>query len=191
MNLQEDDIQIEKTLRGNAMAFAGLIHKYQKMAFTLAYNILLNREDAEEATQDAFLKAFSALSSFKREAKFSTWLYRIVLNTSLNKGKKKKLATIALEDINHHGHTAFPSEESMAAYHLQDQKRFIRESMLSLKEDERMVITLYYLNELTTTEVAKVSGLSTSNVKVLLHRGRQRLAIKLTQMLKEETKSIL
>lgn len=191
MHLQEDDIQIEKTLQGNPMAFAVLIEKYQKMAFTLAYNILLNREDAEEAAQDAFLKAYSALGSFKREAKFSTWLYRIVLNTALNRGKKKKLATIALEDMNHLGHTSFPSEESLAAYHLQDQKRFIQASMLSLKEDERLVITLYYLNELTTTEVAKVSGLSTSNVKVLLHRGRQQLAKKLTQLLKDETKSIV
>lgn len=191
MNQPEDDIQIEKTLQGNTLAFAVLIEKYQKMAFTLAFNILLNREDAEEATQDAFVKAFSALSTFKREAKFSTWLYRIVLNTSLNRGKKKKLVTIALEDMNHHRHTSFPTEESLAAYHLQDQKRFIQESMLSLKEDERMVITLYYLNELTTIEVAKVSGLSMSNVKVLMHRGRQKLAIKLTQMLKEEIKNIL
>lgn len=190
MNQQEDDIQIEKTLQGDTTAFALLIDKYQKMAFTLAFNILLNREDAEEAAQDAFLKAFSALHTFKREAKFSTWLYRIVVNTSLNKAKRKKISTITLENVNTQAHIAFP-DEALSACHLQDQKRMIQESMLSLKEIERLVITLYYLNELNTAEVAKVSGLSQSNVKVLLHRSRQKLATKLTELLKEETKSLL
>lgn len=191
MQHQEDDIQILKTLNGNTTAFAGLLEKYQTMAYTLAYNILLNREDAEEATQDAFLKAFSSLQTFKREAKFSTWLYRIVVNTSINKGKKKKLSTIALEDMNSKANVSFPSEDALAAYHLQDQQRFIQEAMQALREEERLVITLYYLNELSTTEVAKVTHFSLSNVKVLLHRGRQKLAESITYILKKEAKSIL
>lgn len=191
MQQQEDDIQLEKTLSGDTTAFAVLIEKYQNRTFTLAYNILLNREDAEEATQDAFLKAFSSLHTFKREAKFSTWLYRIVVNTSINKGKKNKLPTIALEDMSDKAYIHFPSEDGLAAYHRQDQKRFIQESMLALREDERLVITLYYLNELSTTEVAKVTHFSLSNVKVLLHRGRQKLAESMTRILKQEAKSIL
>jgi RNA polymerase sigma factor (sigma-70 family) len=191
MQQHEDDIQIEKTLSGNTTAFAILIEKYQNMAFTLAYNILLNREDAEEATQDAFLKAFSSLQAFKREAKFSTWLYRIVVNTSINKGRKKKMSTITLEDVNSKADISFPSEDALAAYHLLDQQRFIQEALLALREDERLVITLYYLNELSTMEVAKVTHFSLSNVKVLLHRGRQKLAESITHILKQEAKSIL
>src|SRR2546423_15133812 len=97
VNNQTDELIITKILEGDSAAYSALVTKYSNMVFTLAYNIILSREDAEEVAQDAFLKAFTALSSFKKQSTFSTWLYRIVVNVALNKKKLKKFITA---DIN-------------------------------------------------------------------------------------------
>ncbi len=76
---------IKQILAGDISKFSFLIEKYKHLAYNIAFRILNNNEDAEEAVQDAFLRAFKALSSFKGDAKFSTWFYRIVVNVSVSK----------------------------------------------------------------------------------------------------------
>ena len=93
MNLTDHSI-IDTILAGNSNAYSILVDRYKNRVITLAYNILQNREDAEEVAQDAFVKAFSALKEFKKQAAFGTWLYRIVINTALNKRKRKKLFVV-------------------------------------------------------------------------------------------------
>ncbi|WP_339704312.1 sigma factor [Algoriphagus aquimarinus] len=77
MRFQEDHHYIEKALRGNMNAFGQLIQKHEKYAFTLALRILKNREEAEEAAQDAFMKAYHSFKTFEGKSKFTTWLYKI------------------------------------------------------------------------------------------------------------------
>ena len=89
---------IEEVKAGNISAYTVLINRYKNMVFTLAFNILQNKEDAEELAQDAFVKAYNALSSFKADSLFSTWLYRIVINASLNKKKLNKKKLVAHEN---------------------------------------------------------------------------------------------
>ena len=74
---------IASVLAGDMQSFAGLVAKYEKMAYTIAFRIMGNREDAEEVAQDAFLKMYRALPQFKFESKFSSWFYRIVYRTAL------------------------------------------------------------------------------------------------------------
>ncbi len=90
MTNQNDLLIVEKVLGGDANAYAIIVENYKDMAVTLAYNILLSREDAEEAAQDAFIKAYTGLKSYNGSAKFSTWLFRIIINTSLNKKEDEK-----------------------------------------------------------------------------------------------------
>ena len=76
---------IGQVIKGDVSAYALLVNKYQSMAFTLALSITKNREDAEEVAQDAFVKAYNNLNTFKGKSKFSTWLYQIIYRTALSK----------------------------------------------------------------------------------------------------------
>ena len=84
-----DEHYIEKTLKGDANAFAYLIDRYKDMVFTLAIKMVKSREEAEEVSQDSFIKAFRSLDKFKGDSKFSTWLYKIVYNNCMDLVKKK------------------------------------------------------------------------------------------------------
>ncbi len=93
---QRDDIYfIDKVLNGDSSAFAVLVDRYKTMAFNISARITGSREDAEEVAQDSFVKAYRSLSSFKRNAKFSTWLFRIVYNTSVSHYRKRKREVVA------------------------------------------------------------------------------------------------
>lgn len=189
MNETEDYIIIRKVLCGGVNAFSKLVENYKDLAFTLAYNIVSNAEDAEEVVQDAFLNAYKSLQSFKNQSKFSTWFYRIVVNTSLNKRKIKKLHTVTDEpelltdtgfDI-----SAFDN------YRNEEQKKFIKLSMAGLNAKERICITMYYLNELSIEEINDLTGISIASIKVLLYRGRKNLYSQLQKLLQTEVKNLI
>jgi len=91
MAYKEDKFYIEKVLKGDTTAYADIVNKHKEMVFTIAVKILRNREDAEEIAQDAFVKAFQALPGFKGEARFSTWLYRIVYNAAISQSRKRNM----------------------------------------------------------------------------------------------------
>jgi RNA polymerase sigma factor (sigma-70 family) len=84
ISLQEENDLIDQILAGKEEPYGRLVDQYKSYAFTIALKILNNRPDAEEAAQDAFIKAFHYLKSFNRKARFSTWLYRIVFNTAVS-----------------------------------------------------------------------------------------------------------
>lgn len=158
------------------------------MVFTLAYNILLNREDAEEIAQDVFVKAFGSLASFKQQAKFSTWLYRIVVNTALNKKKLHKL--IAVEIAGQPAAEEWIEEDALLPYESKDLKKYIQHAMRALPDNERICIAMFYLNELAVNEISELTGITTANIKVLLHRGRKHLYATLSELLKTELNSL-
>ncbi len=188
MNSQTDLEIIDIVRAGNTGAYAILVNRYSNRVFTLAYQIILNREEAEEIAQDAFVKAFTALHSFKELAQFSTWLYRIVVNTALNKKKLKKQTIVELSDAE--------AEEEYEYIHPmlhplenKEQQQFLVQALSSLQEAERICITMYYLNELSVNEIHELTDLTVANIKVLLHRGRKHLYNKLSALLKSEIKN--
>ena len=191
MSATDINIEIQKVLAGEVAAFSSIVSRYRDLALTLAYNILLNHEDAEEAVQDAFVKAYLKLNTFKGEAKFSTWLYRIVYTTAINKSKKKRLPLLTIEEQLHEDELSPQIDGQLAAYQLAEQKKYIQQAMLSLKEDERICITMFYLQELSVSEVEDLTHYSASNIKILLHRGRKKLLISLQQILKKEAHSLI
>lgn len=179
-----DDIIIERVLDGDESQYKSLIDKYKTYALTLAANVLNNREDAEEVAQDSFVKAFKNLHTFNRSAKFSTWLYRIVTNTALTRARKKKIKT---QDID----SAYAlGMEPRSSLEREDRKRFVRKGLSPLNEQDRVIISLFYLNELSREEIAEVTELKTNLIKVKLHRARKRLADQLKKILKEEALSL-
>ena len=190
MNSLTDHSIIDTILAGNSNAYGILVNRYKNRVFTLAQNILLNREDAEEVAQDAFVKAFAALKSFKKQAAFGTWLYRIVINTALNKKKRKKLFTVdimpAILD-----NELEESYNLLQQYESKDLEKFILFAMQALKDEERICITLFYLNELLVSEISELTGITVANIKVILYRGRKHLYETLQGLLKKETQNLI
>jgi RNA polymerase sigma-70 factor (ECF subfamily) len=187
---QNDLIIIRKVLDGDVNAYTLLVNSYKDLALTLAYNILLNKEDAEETVQDAFVKAFLSLKSFKGNSRFSTWLYRIVVNTSLNRKKIKKITIVTIEE-QVEGAIAPDLNIVFRNYAGSEQKKFIKLALNMLSEGERICLIMYYLNELTIDEIFELTGISSSNIKVLLYRGRKHLYSKLQEILKDEINHLM
>src|ERR1700754_4756487 len=99
MHSKLSDIElIQQTLSGNQSAYADLVKRHQRFVFTLALRFAKNREDAEEITQDCFVKAYRSLTSFQRQSKFSTWLYSIVYTTAMTSLRKKRIDTVSVDD---------------------------------------------------------------------------------------------
>ncbi|MCD4746880.1 MAG: sigma-70 family RNA polymerase sigma factor [Bacteroidales bacterium] len=188
MRFKKDSFYIEKVLNGNASAYTYLVNKHKNMAFTIANKIIRNREDAEEIAQDAFLKVFHSLNTFKQDSKFSTWLYRIVYNTAISKTRKKKLQTTPLENKLIENFTIDEIKEDVKQLDYDEQKKIINNAIKKLTEEESLIITLFYMEGSSVEEISEITNLSKSNVKVKLHRIRKKLYIELQELLKNELK---
>ena len=170
-----DTACIEQILSGKISAFSDIIDRHKDKAFNLAFRICGSREEAEEITQDSFLKAYRSLNGFKMKSSFATWLYRIVYNTSISYVRVKKKGILSLEDFPADA-TDFASdnsgeEEAEREY----RKALVGFALQKINEEERGLISLYYFEEMTTDEISDVSGISKSNVKVRLFRARQKM----------------
>jgi RNA polymerase sigma-70 factor (ECF subfamily) len=166
------DIEIIASVkRGNQTDFSILIDRYKNKAFTLIKRILKNEMEAEEVLQDCFLKAYNALSSFREEAKFSTWFYRIVYNTTISKvsAKKRKVESemSSLED-----HFNLESNYDLRITENSDLSAFVNDMLEKLPANYSLVLNLFYLTEMTCEEISEVMNISVPNVKVMLHRSR-------------------
>lgn len=186
MRFEEDHHYIEKTLRGNLNAYGQLIQKHENYAFTLALRILKNREDAEEACQDAFMKAFHALKTFEGNSKFTTWLYKIVYNEALGRLRKSKNFTIQLDEVSELANVSIDYRDGLKCFQLMERKELIRQALNAMKPAESAVLTLFYLEEQSIKEIEEIMSLKNSHVKILLHRGRKSLLESLQKLTKSE-----
>jgi RNA polymerase sigma-70 factor (ECF subfamily) len=175
MGFQPDHVYIDKVLSGDINAYSHLVEKHKDMVYTIAQRITQKREDAEEIAQDAFLKAYEHLSEFKRQSKFSTWIYRIAYNSAISRVRKKTLDTTTLD---HNLIEQVPEEQvqqEMEGMKEDEQKRIIDMALTQLNELDYLVITMFYMKEKSIDDIAEITGLSKSNVKVKLHRIRKRM----------------
>lgn len=185
--IDNDAERIERILKGDSTAFRELVNRHKDYAFTLAYRILNSREDAEEAAQDAFVRAYNALASFNREAKFTTWLYRIVVNCALTVQQRRKMQTEDIDDAK----ILRGANDTTDALKQKEQKFYIQKALKLLSPDDVTMITLFYLKENSLEEIAEIVGIETNTVKVKLHRARKRLADAMQNILKGEAKNLL
>lgn len=175
MTQNTDQDYIEQIRAGNVNAYAMLVTKYKAMTFTLALRVVGNREDAEEVAQDTFVKAYKALDTFKGTSKFSTWLYRIVYNTSLDYVKKKKRVVLSehIDEINESDIGTM--QDAMSYLEAKEKKQMIESALSKLPEEERVLLTLFYFEELSLKEISEIVKVSYDNVKIKLHRSRKKL----------------
>ncbi len=190
MSQQQDLTYIRKVVRGNSQAYAFLVDKYQAMAYTLAFRMTGDAREAEEVSQDAFVKAYQALPTFRQEAAFSTWLYRIVYNTAVSRTRKKKTATVSLD-------TLYASAEPAATQDIfqtlvqEDQKKYIEAALSKLSGQEASFIHMYYVLEKSMEEIGAIAGLNASHVRVRLFRARKKLYGYLHRMLQDGKEDLL
>ena len=181
ITLEEENRLIDRILAGEERCYAELVDQYKSYAYTIALKIVTNKSEAEEIAQDAFVKAYNYLKNFNRQARFSTWLYRIVFNTAISHKRKNKLITENIENR----HLENP-ERADSAMERDDKQVFVARAMRKLNEADQLAIQLFYIKEFSLEEVADLMGQNVNTVKVRIHRARQRLAEELKGILKME-----
>lgn len=182
MELYTDAYYIQKIQAGDTASFGYLVDKYERLVYSLIRKVVGNPEDAEELAQDAFVKAFRSLGSFKGDCSFSTWIYRIAYNTALSEVRKKKLEFLAIDEMLL---TNVSEEEVTIALGHTDTSEQLDKLDIALSRippDERALITLFYMKEKTIEEVSFITGLTESNVKTKLFRIRKKLFVLLKEM---------
>ncbi|MCG8702174.1 MAG: RNA polymerase sigma factor [Bacteroidales bacterium] len=172
---------------GDTSGFRFLVDKYKDVSFSLAYSILKNQQDAEDALQESFVKAFKGLKSFKFKSSFATWLYKIVVNTCKTKYESQKRYQQALEyDSESTTKHDIPDNTSMDMIYSNEQKVLVNRILDLIKEEEALLLRLYYLAELNINEIKEVTGFKESKIKVTLHRGRKNFQLKFEKMYGKE-----
>ncbi|MDR1054648.1 MAG: sigma-70 family RNA polymerase sigma factor [Prevotellaceae bacterium] len=186
MENKNESILLSRTLHGNTVAFAQLVDMYKAMVFNIIVKILQSREEAEECTQDVFIKVYQSLSSFKSEARFSTWLYRIAFNMAISRIRKKRIKT---EELNENIYQTVTEDEiysNFEKWNPEEQRVAIDKAIKTLSPDEAVIITLFYMEEKTVEEVAFITDLTKANVKVKLHRSRKKLYTVLNDLMERD-----
>jgi RNA polymerase sigma factor (sigma-70 family) len=177
-----DLLILDRILAGEENLYAGLVDRYKSYVYTIAYKILLNRPEAEEAAQDAFIKAYQNLKGFNRQSKFSTWLYRIAFNTAISYKRKNRVQFQGLENAV----ISYSGESGEGALERNDTKRFLNLAMEKLNDADRTALSLFYLQEFSLEEIADMMSMQANTIKVRIHRARQRVADELKIILQKE-----
>jgi RNA polymerase sigma-70 factor (ECF subfamily) len=177
MEYVSDEVYIKRVLSGDSRAFSCLIDRHKAMVFTISLRITGQREEAEEVSQDVFLKMYQALHTFKGSSKFSTWLYSIAYNMAVSRVRKSRPDYIPLSDVEFKMSDGY--DETMIFNDESDdhQRRVALSRALDhLKQDELLLINMYYTQEMSIEQISEITKLSSSNVKVKLFRIRQKLS---------------
>ncbi|HKL90619.1 RNA polymerase sigma factor [Flagellimonas sp.] len=171
---------------GNTRAFSDFVDDYKDLVFTLAIRMLGNREEAEEVSQDVFIKVYKSLANFKGDSKLSTWIYRIAYNSCLDrikKIKKKRMHT----DLNHIDQIAYADLDTAFDKMVQAERSDMIDRCLSqLSTEDAGVLTLFYLEEKNLQEMEETTNLPVNTLKVRLFRARKRLASVMEKNLNKE-----
>jgi RNA polymerase sigma-70 factor, ECF subfamily len=186
MSILNDQYYIQLISEGDIHAFSTLVNRYKDLVFTLSVRMLKNREEAEEVAQDAFMKAYRSLNKFNGESKFSTWLYKVTFNACIDRLRRQKREKVfSLVD-------EFPESEVNSLITVLDRienkehKKLIRDCLGLLPGEDSFLLTLFYFEEQSLEEIAKVIGITPNNVKIRLYRSRKKLASILKEHLEPE-----
>jgi RNA polymerase sigma-70 factor (ECF subfamily) len=187
MTTNKDQYYITQVLEGNTNAFGVLVDQYKDLVFTLALRMLKNREEAEEVSQDTFIKVYKSLKNFKGDSKFSTWIYKVTYNTCLDRLKKNKRQQqeVSIDEFTEkHVKTIDNALEIMVEA---ERLQAIQDCINLLPSEDGFLLTLYYFEDQSLAEISKIVGISANHVKVKLYRSRQKLASILKERLEPET----
>jgi RNA polymerase sigma factor (sigma-70 family) len=182
---------ISRVLKGEQQIFTELVNRYKNFVFSLILKFTDNREDAEEISQDVFVKAYRSLADFRGESKFSTWLYTITRTSSITFLRKRKLDTTSID--NEKMQVQLENKDSGFRADLVEAKSrqaMVNQAIAMLNPDDAQIITLFYKAEQSLEEIGRILGMEPNNVKVRLHRARQRLKEKMEKHFSHEVREL-
>jgi RNA polymerase sigma-70 factor (ECF subfamily) len=174
---------IENLKSGDEFIYKYVYDQYSRMVYSVCFRMTGNNEDAEEVTQDVFIKVFNSINSFRADSKLSTWIYQITVNTSLNRLRRKK----AMNFLSLNFWDDEKGEKEMAADNMTPRdeiekseiQKIVQDAINMLPSKQKTAIVLSRYEELPYKEIAKIMGVSLSSVESLLFRAKENLAKKL------------
>jgi RNA polymerase sigma-70 factor, ECF subfamily len=172
----KEALWIEKALHGDDHAFGNLVEKYQKPVFSLCYRMLGNGNDAEDAAQESFIRAYHNLKRYDSNRSFATWLLSIASHYCIDRMRKRRLSTVSTDvlpaEIIQDRNAPIPDKEFRA----KEKEALIQKLMKDLKPTDRAAIILRYWHDYSEIEIAETLDLTVSAVKSRLYRSRRALA---------------
>ncbi len=173
----EDIALVEEAIQGSRRAQREIVKRYQGPIFAYIYRWMHNRADAEDLTQDVFIKMFNKLETYSRQSSFRAWLYRIARNRTIDHLRRKRLQTVDIENV-----TIEDKQNPEEEYDKAEQKNLLEKAISSLPELYREVLLLRHRDELSYEEITDATDLPLGTVKARLHRGRTLLRKKLLEV---------
>ncbi|MET1260924.1 RNA polymerase sigma factor [Flagellimonas sp. DF-77] len=171
-----DQYFIEQLQAGNTAVFADLVDTYKNLVFSLALRMLKQTEEAEEVSQDTFIKVFKGIDKFKSDSKLSTWIYRITYNSCLDRLKSKRREFMTVEIDEHNANKISDVGNAFEVLAQKEREEAIQECLAKLPPDDAALLTLFYFEEKKLQEIERITDLSVNTIKVRLFRARKRLA---------------
>jgi RNA polymerase sigma-70 factor, ECF subfamily len=174
--VENDNDILSRILKGEHRAYAEMIDRHKDRAMTLAMRMLKNRADAEEALQDAFVRAFHALPGFEKKSSFSTWFYRIVFNVCSTLLSKRP--GVHVSSFNADSDDPMKAEDPVSGdmpdvdYEAAEFQFIVREAIDAMPEQYAAILTLFFMQEMSYEEIVDVTGLPLGTVKNRLFRAR-------------------
>lgn len=183
-----DNEIISSVLQGNKNNYRYLVEKYQQMVFRTCIGFVHNKDEADDLTQDVFIKAYQSMILFKGDSAFSTWLYRIAVNASLNKIRKSPLKNLFQKIENFTGKrneqetfvSVSTGEDPENMLIRQEQIESVRQALDALPENQRTAIVLSKYDDLSQKEIAEIMNATEGAVEALLQRAKKNLRDKLS-----------
>ena len=173
MQRNSDELLVKSCLAGDRKAFEQLVERYEKKLFNVAYRVISNTEDAMDATQSTFVKAYEKLDTFNPEYKFFSWIYRILLNESLTLVNKRKRFEKWDSDVV--GRTKAMTKGPEERYKDTEIDRHLQVAMMNLKPEYRVVIVLKHFHDFSYKEMSDILGVPEKTVKSRLFTARRML----------------
>ncbi len=186
-----DDELVLKAQQGDVHAFDQLVERYHGKIYGLTYNMTSNREDAEDLTQEIFVKAFQALPRFKGKSSFYTWLYRIAVNKTINYRKKRnRKRAMSLDQFDQEiktdevYHDLTSKGSPLRNLSLTELQKKLNEALESLSEKHRTVVVLHDMQGIPHEEISKIVGASVGTIRSRLFYARRQLQVELSEFKK-------
>ena len=173
----EDNFLIRQAVRGDAYAFEQLMRRHEGRMYSVAIRMCGNREDAQDCVQDAMLRIYRALDRFKGQSSFSTWVYRITMNTCLDELRRRKVrASTSLDTLLESGWSPTDESDTPERHAIDsERRRALSSAIQSLPEDMRSAIVLREMQGLSYEEISDVLSVNVGTIKSRISRGREKL----------------
>jgi RNA polymerase sigma-70 factor (ECF subfamily) len=182
---------VRQTLCGTTSAYNGLVTRYQRQVYNLAYRMLGNAEDAGDLVQETFLRAYGALASFRQDASFLTWLYKIASNLCIDQLRSRKARSALSLDVElEEGREPAADSRNCSPEELSIRdsvQDVVQRAITNLPEKYRVVVVMRHLQDMSVEEIANVLEMPTGTVKTHLFRAREMLRGRLRSVLEMET----